>query len=79
MTHGNGKGQPCCPKFDPAPWDRKTHEWKAKPFTTESIPQFLHTPLPPMFARKVARRWSSGAAGLIQAHGVMVQQNAAGV
>jgi len=57
MTHGKGDGQPCCPKFDPGPWDGKTHEWKDKPFTMESIPQFLHMPFPPMFARTVTRMW----------------------
>jgi len=57
MTHGKGDGQPCCPKFDPGPWDGKTHEWKDKPFTMESIPQFLHMPFPPMFARTVSRMW----------------------
>ena len=57
MTHGKGDGQPCCPKFDPTPWDGKTHEWKDKPFTLESIPQFLHMPFPPMFARTVSRMW----------------------
>ena len=57
MTHGKGDGRPCCPKFDPTSWDGKTHEWKDKPFTLESIPQFLHMPFPPMFARTVSRMW----------------------
>lgn len=57
MTHGEGDGQPCCPRFDPGPWDGKTHDWRDKPFIVESIPQFLHMPFPPMFARTVSRMW----------------------
>ncbi len=38
--------QECCPPFDPIPWDGITHEWKDKPFITDSIPQFMHIPLP---------------------------------
>lgn len=36
----------CCPQFDPEPWDGKIHEWKNKPFIVDSIPQFMHIPLP---------------------------------
>jgi len=36
----------CCPPFDPKPWEGITHEWKDKPFITDSIPQFMHMPLP---------------------------------
>ena len=25
MTHHKARNQPCCPKFDPAPWDAKTY------------------------------------------------------
>jgi len=35
----------CCPKFDPAPWNEKTHEWKDKPFIRETLPQLFHMPL----------------------------------
>ncbi len=48
---------PCCPRFDPAPWDGQTHDWKDKPFIVETIPQFLHMPFPPMFSRKVKLLW----------------------
>lgn len=48
---------PCCARFDPAPWEGRTHEWKDKPFIVETLPQFLHMPLPSMFSRKAMRMW----------------------
>jgi hypothetical protein len=45
----------CCPPFDPKPWDGITHEWKDKPFITDSIPQFMHVPLPGTMARMMKR------------------------
>ncbi|MBN2810831.1 MAG: hypothetical protein JXP39_02950 [Spirochaetales bacterium] len=45
----------CCPQFDPAPWDGITHEWKNKPFIVDSIPQFLHIPLPGAMDRMMKR------------------------
>lgn len=47
----------CCPEFDIAPWDRKTHQWQGKPFIKESIPVFFHIPWPPMIGRLVRRMW----------------------
>lgn len=38
--------QKCCSPFDPKPWDGITHEWKDKPFITDSVPLFMHIPLP---------------------------------
>lgn len=56
----------CCPKFDPQPWNEKTHVWKNKPFIRESIPQIFHMPLPWMYGGAVTKMWSlaqkSGAA-----------------
>ncbi|OGC12291.1 hypothetical protein A3K48_07555 [candidate division WOR-1 bacterium RIFOXYA12_FULL_52_29] len=56
----------CCPKFDPQPWDEKTHVWKNKPFIRETIPQIFHMPLPWMFGGAVTKMWNlaqkSGAA-----------------
>lgn len=37
--------------------DSKAQEWKDKPFTVGSIPQFLHMPLPLTFARTLSRIW----------------------
>jgi hypothetical protein len=47
----------CCPKFDKEPWEEKTHNWEGKMFIKDSVPQFLHMPFPPMFARKVSKMW----------------------
>jgi len=35
----------CCPKFDPAPWDEKTFEWKDKRFVKDKVRTFFHMPL----------------------------------
>jgi len=48
----------CCPKFDPAPWEKVTHQWQNKPFLTETIPQFLHMPLPWMYRKVLSRMWA---------------------
>ncbi|MDY0097714.1 MAG: hypothetical protein RBR81_00800 [Bacteroidales bacterium] len=47
----------CCPVFDTAPWDNITHEWTAKPFIREYLPQFFHMPLPSMMEKVVGRMW----------------------
>jgi hypothetical protein len=47
----------CCPPFNPAPWDGITHEWKDKPFITDSIPQFMHIPLPGTMKKMMTRIW----------------------
>lgn len=35
----------CCPKFDPAPWDRNTVIWNGKKFVKDHVTSFLHIPL----------------------------------
>jgi len=35
----------CCPRFNPAPWQGKTHTWKNKLFVKDSLRCFLHIPL----------------------------------
>ena len=47
----------CCPPFNPAPWDGITHEWKDKPFITDSIPQVMHIPLPGTMKKMMTRIW----------------------
>jgi hypothetical protein len=59
MTHVTSKNQPCCPRFDPAPWDGKTHVWKDKPFIMESMPEFMHMPFPPMIAKAMGKMWKA--------------------
>jgi hypothetical protein len=48
----------CCPKFDPQPWEKVTHQWKDKPFLLDTIPQFLHMPLPLMYKKTLTRMWA---------------------
>ncbi len=47
----------CCPKFDPEPWQEKEIVWKDKNFIKETVPQFMHIPLPGTYGRAVCRMW----------------------
>ncbi len=47
----------CCPKFDPEPWQEKELTWKDKLFIKETVPQFMHIPLPGTFGKAVGRMW----------------------
>ena len=47
----------CCPKFKPERWDKKTFNWKNKPFIKETIPTLFHIPFPPMIGNKIAKMW----------------------
>lgn len=49
----------CCPKFDPALWDEKTHNWDNKPFIKGTVPQIFHIPIPWIFGRTIFRMWRS--------------------
>ena len=51
------KEKDCCLKFDPEPWDRKTHHWKDKLFIRDTLPQLFHMPLPFMVGRMIQRLW----------------------
>ena len=57
MPSKGSTGQPCCPKFDPGPWDEKEVAWTDKLFIQDSVPQFLHMPLPGTYHKAVARMW----------------------
>ncbi len=35
----------CCPKFDPAPWDRKILEWENKRFIKAKVFTFMFMPI----------------------------------
>lgn len=48
---------PCCPKFDTAPWDEKLHQWQEKLFIKDSIPQVFHIPLPGTINRVMGDMW----------------------
>jgi hypothetical protein len=47
----------CCAKFDPEPWQEKELIWKDKSFIRETVPQFMHIPLPGTFGKAVGRMW----------------------
>ena len=47
----------CCPRFDPSPWQEKEIVWKDKLFIRDTIPQFLHMPLPGTFGKTVGKMW----------------------
>ena len=48
----------CCLKFDPKPWDEKTHHWKDKLFIKDTIPQLFHIPIfPSMIGKMIMRQW----------------------
>ena len=52
----------CCPKFDPQPWEKITHQWNNKPFLFDTVPQFLHIPLPGLYRKALARMWERAQA-----------------
>jgi hypothetical protein len=52
----NTKETECCPKFDPEPWDSKTHHWKNKLFIQDQVKQIFHRPI--NMAKVVNRMWS---------------------
>ena len=56
MSNVKKEGE-CCPAFDPEPWQDKEFIWKDKLFIRETIPQFLHMPLPGSFGKAVGRMW----------------------
>lgn len=58
MTHSNNTNKPCCPKFDTDPWDNKIHIWENKHFIKDSIPVFLHFPIPFMIKKLITRMWN---------------------
>ncbi len=35
----------CCPRFNPAPWQNKTHKWKNKLFVKGTLPSLFYIPL----------------------------------
>ena len=35
----------CCPKFDPAPWDEKTHQWQDKKFIKDKVFTLFYMPM----------------------------------
>jgi hypothetical protein len=59
------KDEVCCPEFDPAPWDGKTHTWNDKPFLVATVPQIFHMPIPGIYGKTIGKLWDTA-----KAHGV---------
>lgn len=59
MSHGEAGSNTCCPKFEPALWDEKTHVWDNKLFIKDSMWTIWHIPLPWMIKRTIGRMWQS--------------------
>lgn len=55
MKNQNSNQEPCCPKFNPEPWDEKTFMWNGKPFIKDEVTQFFHIPL--NIKQVIARMW----------------------
>lgn len=58
MTHKNDSDV-CCPQFDPIPWDNQTHQWQDKLFIKETMPVFLHIPLPWKISQLMTKMWKN--------------------
>ncbi|MFA5451346.1 MAG: hydrolase [Dehalococcoidales bacterium] len=56
MTNHEGETG-CCPRFDPEPWEEKETIWENKLFLKDTVPQFMHIPLPGTFGKAVTRAW----------------------
>lgn len=39
------ENEPCCPKFDPTPWDEKEIKWDNKLFVKDNFKTFMHVPI----------------------------------
>ncbi len=59
MTHNQNPDEPCCPVFDPEPWDHKTWEWQDKLFLKDSVREFFHMPNPKSVNKVVTRMWKA--------------------
>ncbi len=57
MDQEKTSAEDCCPKFDPIPWDQQTLEWTDKNFIRDTIPQFLHIPLPGTIKKVMGKMW----------------------
>lgn len=57
MSSENDSNQICCPEFKPEHWEGKTHVWENKMFVKDSIPTFLHMPLPSRINKMMQRIW----------------------
>jgi len=49
------KEEICCSEFNPNVWNEKVQVWQDKAFVRETIPQFLHMPLPGTYGKAVTK------------------------
>lgn len=45
MTKTKSEQPECCPKFNPEPWDEKSHEWHEKKFIKDKVFTIFHMPV----------------------------------
>jgi hypothetical protein len=57
MSKEVADSDPCCPRFNPEPWDEKTHEWNGRLFIRDTITQIFHRPLPSSMKKTIGRMW----------------------
>lgn len=62
MTGNGTDNAPCCPRFEPAALDGRTHVWQDKLFIMDSVPLLFHRPLPGAVLRKVVSMWDKAQA-----------------
>ncbi|MCX6149537.1 MAG: hypothetical protein NTX22_03315 [Ignavibacteriales bacterium] len=55
MNHQKNANEPCCPKFNPEPWEEKTHVWQDKLFIRDEVRQLFHIPL--NMGKIIPRMW----------------------
>lgn len=57
MTHEHKESDMCCPKFDPEPWNEKSHRWNEKLFIKDTVRQIFHKPRPSSIQKVVGGMW----------------------
>jgi hypothetical protein len=57
MNGDGAKSEACCPRFDPDPWEGKTHDWNDKLFIRDTVRQIFHRPLPSSMQKTIGRMW----------------------
>lgn len=60
MAQNDTSNEVCCPKFNPDPWQEKTHHWEEKLFIQDEVRQFMHMPLPHEMNKVITRMWQAG-------------------
>lgn len=58
----NSTQEPCCPRFDPQPWDRKMINWENKLFVKKTLPTIFHMPIPGMITKTINEAYKKAQA-----------------